>query len=191
MTTRTLLRSNSHAAIRDALVVLVATLALALSAKISVPFYPVPMTLQTFAVIGLGFALEPWRAAAAVLAYLAGGAAGLPVFAGTPVQGIGLAYMLGPTGGYLLGYLPAAILAGVVAASGRAADPVVGSAGALAAGAVIYVPGLLWLGYVLGFDKPLLHFGLYPFALGDAAKAVLAALLFAGGRATLTKQDGP
>ncbi|WP_292444761.1 biotin transporter BioY [Mesorhizobium sp.] len=156
---------------------------LTLSAKVSVPFYPVPMTLQTFAVIGLGFVLGPRRAAGAVLIYLAEGAAGLPVFAGTPAKGIGLSYMLGPTGGYLLGYFPAALLAGWARTRKWAAKPVAASVAGLVAGAVIYVPGLLWLGAVIGFDKPVLQYGLYPFILGDITKAVLAALLFVAGRA--------
>lgn len=170
----------------DAALIAAATLLVALSARVSVPFYPVPMTLQTFAVIGLGFALGPWRAAAAVLLCLAEGAVGLPVFAGTPEKGIGLAYILGPTGGYLLGYLPAAALAGWAGTRDWASKPLAASAAGLLAGAVIYVPGLLWLGAVIGFDKPVLQYGLYPFIPGDVAKAVLVALFSVAGRAALT-----
>lgn len=162
----------------DAATVVAALLLLALSAKISVPFYPVPLTMQTLVVIGLGLALGPVRGGAAVLLYLAQGAAGLPVFAGTPEKGIGLAYMMGPTGGYLLGYLPAVLLGGWLAGRGWDRHPLGAMAAALLAGAVIYVPGLLWLGGVVGFDKPVLQFGLYPFILGDLVKAVLAAILF-------------
>ncbi|RWB69899.1 biotin transporter BioY [Mesorhizobium sp.] len=169
----------------DVTVVATATLLVTLSARVSVPFYPVPMTLQTFAIIGLGFALGPWRAAATVLLYLAEGAVGLPVFAGTPEKGIGLAYMLGPTGGYLVGYVPAAALAGWAGRRDWGSKPLAASAAGLVAGAVIYVPGLLWLGAVIGFDKPVLQYGLYPFIPGDVAKAVLAALLFIAGRAAL------
>lgn len=162
----------------NAATVVAGSLLLALSARISVPFYPVPLTMQTFVVIGLGLALGPWRAAAAVLLYLAEGAAGLPVFAGTPEKGIGLAYMMGPTGGYLAGYLPAAMLAGWLAMRGWDRNPLGAMAAALLAGAVIYVPGLLWLGTVIGFDKPVLAFGLYPFVPGDILKALLAAVTF-------------
>ncbi|GLS34926.1 biotin transporter BioY [Mesorhizobium tianshanense] len=168
---------TSNLAIHGATVV-AASLLLAISAKIAVPFYPVPITMQTFVVIGLGLALGPWRGLAAVLLYLAEGAAGFPVFAGTPEKGIGLAYMMGPTGGYLLGYLPAVLLAGWLAVRGWDRNPLYAMAAALFAGAVIYVPGLLWLGAVLGFDKPILQFGLYPFIFGDIAKALLAALVF-------------
>lgn len=162
----------------NAATVVVGSLLLALSARISVPFYPVPLTMQTFVVIGLGLALGPWRAGAAVLLYLAEGAAGVPVFAGTPEKGIGLAYMMGPTGGYLAGYLPAAMLAGWLAMRGWDRNPLSAMTAALLAGAVIYVPGLLWLGAVIGFDKPVLAFGLYPFVLGDIVKALLAAVTF-------------
>ncbi|NGO54668.1 biotin transporter BioY [Mesorhizobium camelthorni] len=169
----------------DGAAVVATSLLLAVSAKIAVPFYPVPVTMQTFVVIGLGLALGPARGLAAVALYLAQGAAGFPVFAGTPEKGIGLAYMMGPTGGYLLGYVPAVLLAGWLAVLGWDRNPFSAMAAALVAGAVIYVPGLLWLGAVLGFDKPILQFGLYPFILGDIVKAMLAALVFPLGWKTL------
>ncbi len=171
-------RPTSRLTSRDVVTVVAASLLLTLSAKVQVPFYPVPMTMQTLVVIGLGLALGPVRGAAAVALYLLQGALGLPVFAGTPEKGIGLAYMMGPTGGYLLGYLPAALLAGWLAKRGWDRNPLSAMAAALLAGAVIYVPGLLWLGSVIGFDKPVLALGLYPFIPGDIAKAVLAAIAF-------------
>jgi len=162
----------------DAAAVVAASLLLAISAKISVPFYPVPLTMQTLVVIGLGLALGPWRGLAAILLYLAEGAAGFPVFAGTPEKGIGIAYMMGPTGGYLLGYVPAVLVAGFLATHGWDRTPLRAMTAALLSGAIIYVPGLLWLGAVIGFDKPVLQFGLYPFIFGDVVKAMLAALVF-------------
>jgi biotin transport system substrate-specific component len=171
-------RAGTRISTTDALAVVAASLLLMLSARISVPFYPVPLTMQTFVVIGLGLALGPTRGLAAILLYLAEGAAGLPVFAGTPEKGIGLAYMMGPTGGYLLGYVPAVLLAGWLAERGWDRNPFTAMLAALLAGAVIYVPGLLWLGSVIGFDRPVLQFGLIPFILGDIAKALLAALVF-------------
>ncbi|WP_269931784.1 biotin transporter BioY [Aminobacter sp. HY435] len=161
----------------DVVAVVAGSLLLTLSAKVQVPFYPVPMTMQTFVVIGLGLALGPVRGLAALALYLAQGALGLPVFSGTPERGIGLAYMAGPTGGYLAGYLLAVPLAGWLA--GRGWDRNVFSAmlAALLAAAVIYIPGLLWLGSLVGFDQ-VLAFGLYPFIPGDIAKAVLAAIAF-------------
>ncbi|WP_406873038.1 biotin transporter BioY [Aminobacter sp. P9b] len=171
-------RQTSRLTTMDVVAVVAGSLLLTLSAKVQVPFYPVPMTMQTLVVIGLGLALGPVRGAAAVTLYLAQGALGLPVFAGTPEKGIGLAYMMGPTGGYLLGYLPAALLAGWLAERGWDRNVFTAMLAALLAGAVIYVPGLLWLGGVIGWDKPVLAFGLYPFIPGDIAKAVLAAIAF-------------
>ncbi|MGF7008201.1 biotin transporter BioY [Aminobacter sp. BE322] len=162
----------------DVVAVIAGSLLLTLSAKVQVPFYPVPMTMQTLVVIGLGLALGPVRGAAAVALYLAEGALGLPVFAGTPEKGIGLAYMMGPTGGYLLGYIFAALLAGWLAERGWDRNVFTAMAAALLAGAVIYIPGLFWLGSVIGWDKPVLALGLFPFIPGDIMKAVLAAVAF-------------
>lgn len=171
-------RPTSRLSTMDVVAVVACSLLLTLSAKVQVPFYPVPMTMQTLVVIGLGLALGPARGAAAVALYLMQGALGLPVFAGTPEKGIGLAYMMGPTGGYLLGYLPATLLAGWLAERGWDRNVFTAMLAALLSGAIIYVPGLLWLGSVIGFDKPVLAFGLYPFIPGDIAKAVLAAIAF-------------
>lgn len=182
-------RGASNLAV-DGTAILGASLLLAFSARIAVPFHPVPITMQTFVVIGLGLALGPVRGLAAVALYLAEGAAGFPVFTGTPEKGIGLAYMMGPTGGYLLGYLPAVLLAGWLAVRGWDRNPLSGMAAALLAGAVIYVPGLLWLGAVLGFDKPIFQFGLYPFIFGDIVKALLAALVFPAAWKWLDAQGG-
>jgi len=96
----------------------IGTLLMAISAKINVPFYPVPMTMQTFVVLSIGMAYG-WRlGGATLLLYLAEGAMGLPVFAGTPEKGIGLAYMMGPTGGYLIGFVLAATIVGYLGERG-------------------------------------------------------------------------
>jgi biotin transport system substrate-specific component len=151
------------------------------SAKISVPFWPVPMTLQTGAVMLIGAAYG-WRlGVATVLLYLAEGAAGLPVFQGTPQQGIGLAYMLGPTGGYLIGFAVAALIVGTLAERGFDRNVFQLFAAMVLADAVVFVLGLLWLGSVIGWDKPVLQFGLYPFLLGDIVKIALAACLVVAG----------
>ncbi|GAA4532176.1 biotin transporter BioY [Chelativorans composti] len=167
---------NVSRAVRLTLVV-GGSLVLWASAKIQVPLYPVPMTMQTLVVLTLGMAFG-WRlAAAAVALYLAQGAFGLPVFAGTPERGIGLAYVMGPTGGYLLGYLPAAALCGWLAERGWDRSIMKTAFAMLAGNVVIHTFGLAWLGAVIGWDKPVLALGLFPFALGDLTKLALAALI--------------
>jgi biotin transport system substrate-specific component len=151
------------------------------SAKISVPFWPVPMTLQTGAVAMIGAAYG-WRLGlATVVLYLVQGAIGMPVFQGTPATGIGLAYMLGPTGGYLVGFAVAAAIIGWFAERGFARHPVKLFGIMVVADIIVFALGLLWLGKVIGFDKPLLQLGLYPFILGDLVKLALAACIVAAG----------
>ncbi len=167
-------RTGIAGAFRLALLALAGSLLLALSAKIQVPFYPVPMTLQTAAVLLLGAAYGPRMAAATVLLYLLEGALGLPVFAGTPERGVGLAYMLGPTGGYLAGFLPAAWIAGKAVGSGWRGLAL--ALAFLAAMAAIYLPGLLWLAGFVGGAKAV-AVGFVPFIWGDLLKLALAAAL--------------
>jgi biotin transport system substrate-specific component len=150
---------------------------LALSSKITVPFYPVPMTLQTFALMALVAAFGLRLGVATVALYLLEGAFGLPVFAGTPEKGIGLAYMVGPTGGYLAGYLAAAVIVGLAVEKGWGRSPFKLFGAMLAADIVIFALGVAWLGVVVGWDKPLLAWGVTPFLLGDAVKIALAAAL--------------
>src|SRR5262249_11270176 len=104
--------------LRNCVLALIGTLLLTASAKIQVPFWPVPMTMQTFVVLCLGAVLGPRLGATTVLLYLAEGAVGLPVFAGTPEKGLGLAYMAGPTGGYLVGFVAGAAVTGWLAERG-------------------------------------------------------------------------
>ena len=150
---------------------------LTVSAKLKIPFYPVPMTMQTFMVLVIGMAFG-WRLGAATLfAYLAAGAMGLPVFAGTPEKGLGLVYMTGPTGGYLLGFLLGAIATGFLAERGWDRRASTTFLAMLVGNIIIYVPGLMWLGAVLGWEKPIIEWGLTPFLLGDLAKIALAMLV--------------
>lgn len=152
--------------------------ALAIAAKIKVPFWPVPITMQTFVVVAVGAAYGMRLGLATMAAYLAIGALGFDVFTGSTAEKNGLAYMMGGTGGYLAGFVAATAFLGWAARRGW--DRSVGSMGAamLIAHAMIYALGLLWLGTLMGWDKPILQWGLYPFLLGDAAKVALAALLF-------------
>jgi biotin transport system substrate-specific component len=159
---------------RDITLAFAATVVLALSARLEVPFYPVPMTMQTYVVVVTGMVFGARLGALAVLAYLAEGALGIPVFAGTPEKGIGLAYMMGGTGGYLVGFVVAAGLCGWLAERGW--DRSVGrcALAMICAHLVIYTLGLAWLGTLFGWDKPILQWGLYPFVLGDLVKVALA-----------------
>lgn len=153
------------------------------SAKVSVPFWPVPMNLQTMAVAGLAALYGSRLGALTVALYLAEGAVGLPVFTGAPAQGIGVAYMLGPTGGYLAGMLFAAYAIGYLAERGFDRNPVRLFGAMLLGDAIVFALGLLWLGTVIGWDKPILALGLYPFIVGDLVKLALAAcLVSAAGR---------
>lgn len=146
-----------------------------LGAKIQIPFWPVPMTLHTLAVFFLAATLGPRLGFAAMAAYLAAGALGLPVFSGSPERGIGLAYMAGPTGGYLAGYLLGAGLTGWLAQG----PGLIGRFLAMLAGlTVVYACGLAWLaGFVPA--SSVLAAGLTPFILGDLVKLALASGLIA------------
>ena len=168
----------AHRALRNVALAVVGTLLLTIAAKIQVPFYPVPMTMQTFVVLTLGMAYG-WRLGGATLIlYLAEGAAGLSVFAGTPEKGIGIAYMLGGTGGYLVGFVLAAAVCGWLAERGWDRNVATTALAMLVGNVLIYVPGLLWLGSLYGWDKPILEWGLTPFILGDLTKLALAAAVF-------------
>ena len=107
-------KSENTKVLKYLLIIFLGSVLLAISSKIKVPFYPVPMTMQTFMVIFIGIAFGWKLGLATVLLYLAEGAIGLPVFAGTPEKGIGIAYMVSTTGGYLVGFLVAVFFAGFV-----------------------------------------------------------------------------
>ena len=164
-------------ALRVIILTVTGSLLIWLAAKIQIPFYPVPMTMSTFAVLTIGMAYG-WRlGTATILLYLVEGAMGLPVFASTPEKGIGLVYMLGGTGGYLVGYVFAAAAVGMLAERGWDKNFLTTGLAMLVGNALIYVPGLLWLGTLFGWDKPIIEWGLAPFVLGDLAKLALAAAL--------------
>jgi len=167
---RTRLLSRSTA--RHALALVCGVALMTLSAKVQIPFWPIPMTLHTLAVMALAIALGPYLALSVTTAYLVAGALGAPVFSGSPERGIGLAYMVGPTGGYLLGYLLASGLVGRWAAGRR---PLGQLAAMLAGLAVVYAFGLLWLSLFVPAHQ-LLALGMLPFLPGDLVKiAVVAA----------------
>ena len=150
---------------------------LAIMAKIKVPMWPVPITMGTFGVLTLGAAYGARLGLVTILGYMLVGALGYDVFAGSSAESNGLTYMMGGTGGYLVGYVLAVGILGLAARAGL--DRSVGGMGlALLAGNVaIYVPGVAWLGVLYGWDQPILAWGLTPFLIGDAIKLALAALL--------------
>jgi biotin transport system substrate-specific component len=166
--------SKSTNALRFVVLAFAGSLLIAVSSKVQIPFYPVPMTMQTFVILGLSMALG-WRLAGATLAlYLLQGMLGLPVFAGSPEKGIGLAYMMGGTGGYLLGFLAAAVTCGWLGEKGWDRNVFKTAAAMFIGNALIYIPGILWLGLLFGWDKPIIEWGLTPFILGDITKIALA-----------------
>jgi biotin transport system substrate-specific component len=171
--------------LREVLLLVAGSIFLALTARISVPlpFTPVPVTGQTLGVLLIGALYGPRRGALAVLAYLAEGVAGVPVFAG----GLsGLMVLLGPTGGYLVGFVPAAAIAGWLASSGRPLGLRI--AGMVLATAVVYVVGVPWLAVVAGISLgAAVALGLVPFLAGDALKAVLAASVTPAGARVLAR----
>ena len=173
--------------IRAVTLAVAGSLLLTLSAKVQIPFYPVPLTMQTFVVLILGVAYGWKLGAMTLLLYLAEGALGLPVFAGTPEKGIGIAYMTGPTGGYLLGFVVAAAACGWLAEKGWDRHPISTFAAMLIGNLIIYAFGLLWLGALLGWDKPLLQWGMYPFLFGDLLKIALAMVVLPGAWQAIKK----
>jgi biotin transport system substrate-specific component len=157
-------------------VLLGSTLILTLSAKIQVPFWPVPMTMQTFVVLCLGAVLGARLGALTILVYLAEGAIGLPVFAGTPEKGLGLAYMVGPTGGYLVGFVLGAFVVGWFAERGWDRSIPRLFAAMLVGHILIFVPGVLWLAYLIGAEMAWAH-GIAPFYAATLFKTALGAVL--------------
>ena len=150
---------------------------LTIAAKISIPMVPVPITMGTFAVLTVGAAYGPRLGLVTILGYLIIGAAGFDVFAGSSAEANGLTYMMGGTGGYLVGYILATLALGVAARQGWDRSTGKMALAMLRGNALIYVPGLLWLGTLYGWDKPILEWGFTPFLIGDLLKLALAALV--------------
>lgn len=162
-------RSGMNA--RNVIVVVGGAALTTLAAKVQVPFWPIPMTLHTLAVMAFAVAFGPRLAVSIFVAYLAAGAVGLPVFSGSPERGVGLTYMVGPTGGYLAGYLIASWVVGALAA-GRA----FGRLGAMLAGLVpVYALGVAWLAIYIPAGH-LLAVGVLPFLVGDLVKIAMIAV---------------
>lgn len=169
----TLLAPNASASIP--LMVVAAVALLTLSAKVQIPLWPVPMTMQTYVVLVLAMGLGTRLALVSVATYVALGAAGLPVFAGTPAHGLGVAYMLGPTGGYLAGFVVATIACGQLAFRGW--DRHIGRslAAMLLGHAIIFGFGVAWLSVAIGIERAI-SVGVTPFIAGTIVKVVMGAV---------------
>ena len=160
--------------IKSLLAIILGSIALTISAKIKIPFYPVPMTMQTFVVLFLGVSLGYKIGLASVGLYLLEGIVGLPVFSNSPEKGIGLVYFTGPTMGYLIGFLTASYLASKI---NNNDNFLLVLAKLTVATSTIYILGLLWLGALIGWDKPIFVLGAKPFLLAETFKIVLLALI--------------
>ena len=160
--------------IKSILAVVLGSIVLTISAKIKIPFYPVPMTMQTFVVLLLGLSFGYKIGLSAVGLYLLEGIVGLPVFSNSPERGIGLVYFTGPTMGYLIGFLSACYLASFVKLNDSFF--IIFSKLTLAV-STIYIFGVIWLGTLIGWDKPIFNLGVAPFLLAEAFKVLLLSLL--------------
>ena len=155
------------------LIAALGTLLLTISAKIKIPFYPVPMTMQTFVILLIGITYGYKIGLATVTLYLLEGIFGLPVFANSPEKGIGVAYFIGPTMGYLVGFLVAVYFAGLFKYDKGLINTFLKLIFSVS---FIYILGIIWLGTLIGWDKPVFKFGAEPFLLAELFKILL--LLF-------------
>ena len=169
-----LLKTNSIQKVtKTFILIFLGTIALTISAKLKIPFYPVPMTMQTFVVLFLGIAFGYKIGLASVAVYLLEGILGMPVFSNSPEKGIGIVYFIGPTMGYLIGFLFASFFAGylnfnknIFIIFGKLIFSV----------SIIYIFGVIWLGILIGWDKPILQLGVTPFLLAELFKILIATL---------------
>ena len=160
--------------IKNLFIAICGTIILAVSAKAKIPFYPVPMTMQTFVVLLLGISLGWKLGLFTVLLYLIQGIAGLPVFAGTPEKGVGIIYFTGPTMGYLIGFLVAVYLAGIFKYTDNFFKNFIKLIFSVS---FIYLLGMIWLGSLIGWDKPIFKLGAQPFLLAELFKVILLTLI--------------
>ena len=160
--------------IKSLLIIVLGSVALTISAKIKIPFYPVPMTMQTFVVMFLGLSFGYKIGLATVSLYLFEGIIGLPVFSSSPERGIGLVYFTGPTMGYLIGFLSASYLASFVNSKDNLFKIFIKL---IIAVSTIYLLGIIWLGILIGWEKPIYSLGVAPFLLAELFKILLLTLI--------------
>ncbi len=160
--------------VKSLITIILGSIALTVSAKIKIPFYPVPMTMQTFIVLFLGLSFGYKIGLATVALYLLEGIIGLPVFSNSPERGVGILYFTGPTMGYLVGFLPACYLASFVNENDNIIKIILKL---ILAVSTIYILGIFWLGILIGWDKPIFDLGVAPFLIAEIFKILLLTFL--------------
>ena len=178
-----IVKSQNYRILKYILIVFLGSILLAISSKIKIPFYQVPMTMQTFVVLFLGISFGYKIGLATVSLYLIEGIVGLPVFSNSPEKGVGIIYFTGPTMGYLIGFLPAVFLTGYLKLDDWTKKDnrnleffFINLLKLLISVSVIYLLGLLWLSNLIGFEKAIL-FGFKPFWIAELFKILLLAFL--------------
>ena len=170
-----LIKQNTQSQIIKSLaIIFFGSIVLAISAKIKIPFYPVPMTMQTFVVLFLGISFGYKVALATVGLYLFEGIMGLPVFSNSPEKGVGIVYFTGPTMGYLIGFLTACFLASFIKLND---NYFMIFTKLILSVSTIYIFGVLWLGNLIGWDKPIIELGVMPFLIAEIFKIALLTVL--------------
>ena len=167
-------QNTQNQLVKSLILIFVGSLILTISAKIRIPFYPVPMTMQTFVVLFLGLSFGYKIALTTVGLYLLEGILGFPVFSNSPEKGVGIAYFTGPTMGYLIGFLTACYLASLVKKSD---NYFLVFTKLILSVSTIYILGVLWLGTLIGWDKPLLELGVIPFLIAEFFKICLLTVI--------------
>ena len=167
-------KSQNLRVLKYILVIFLGSVLLTISSKIKIPFYPVPMTMQTFIVLLMGMAFGWKIGVATVSLYLLEGILGFPVFAGTPEKGIGISYMLAHTGGYLAGFQFAAFFAGYLNFNKNIFKVFIKLVLCVS---TIYILGMFWLGMLIGWDKPIFQLGALPFLFAELFKITILTLL--------------
>ena len=170
-----LIKQNTQSKIIKSLIIIfVGSIILAISSKVKIPFYPVPMTMQTFVVLFLGISFGYKIGLATVILYLLEGIVGLPVFSNSPERGVGLVYFTGPTMGYLIGFLSACFFASLIKSKDNYFLIFIKL---ILSVSTIYIFGVLWLGTLIGWDKPIFLLGAKPFLLAEIFKIAIVTLL--------------
>jgi len=174
MTMENITIPNNQKLLKYFLIVILGSVLLTMSAKIKIPFYPVPMTMQTFVVLFLGISLGYKIAVTTVFVYLLEGLLGIPVFSNSPEKGVGLIYFTGPTMGYLIGFLFTAFFSGFL---NFKTNIILIFIKLLFSVFFIYLFGIIWLGILIGWEKPIFELGVFPFIYAELFKILLLTFL--------------